>query len=172
MSEPSDDADRAWDEDPKDEPATSGEGEVHRVDTVPPPASGDAYSADTVIRDVPREALDAIRERRKNSEKRRAAEAAPKEPAAEKKAEAKPAEEPKEEPNKVDSKSSPAAVETVAAEKPAPKKASPLAAHSPAHTPKQTKVIEPPVTVSELTIALAAAIALIVIGFYVIGSAF
>src|SRR5665213_4183185 len=79
MSETSDDGDRAWDEDPKDEPAATParagrDSEAHRVDTVPPPASGDAYSADTVIRDVPREALEAIREKRKTSEKRRAAE--------------------------------------------------------------------------------------------------
>ncbi len=171
MSE--DDADRAWDEDPKDEPAvTSGEGEVHRIDTVPPPASGDAYSADTVIRDVPREALEAIREKRKNSEKRRAADAATSQPAAEKKAEAKPAEEPK----KADSKSPPAEVETIAMEKPAQKKAEAPAAHSAAPTTAKThantKVIAAPVTGSELTIALAAAIALIVVGFYVIGSAF
>ena len=35
-----------------------------------------------------------------------------------------------------------------------------------------SKRVVPPVTLGELTIALAAAVALIVVGFYVIGSAF
>jgi hypothetical protein len=169
MSEKSsDDADRAWDDDPKDEPAAeSGEAEVHCVDTVPPPASGDAYSADTVIRDVPREALEAIREKRK-SEKRRAAEsseALPKEqavttekPAAEKspnKLAGKPAEKPAEQ-----------TAAKPAAEKPIAKKVAAAVAHAPPRS------VVPPVTSGEILIAFGAAVALIVIGFYVIGSAF
>jgi hypothetical protein len=178
MSEKSDEADRAWDEDPKEEPAArSGEGEVHRVDTVPPPASGDAYSADTVIRDVPREALDAIREKRKSSENRRAAaivDSAAKElavtsdkPAAPEKAktestppksETKPAEKPPE-------KAAEKPAEKPAAAKPAAKTAA-LVAHPP------SRAVLPPVTSGELLIAFAAAIAMIVIAFYAIGSAF
>ena len=38
---------------------------VHRVDTVPPPASGDVYSAQTAVREVPPDVLDAIRRARK-----------------------------------------------------------------------------------------------------------
>jgi hypothetical protein len=147
--------DEAWDEDSKEEPeAQSGEGEVHRVDTVPPPASGDAYSADTVIRDVPPEALEAIRERRKNSENRRAAErvddaknaATSDAPAA----------------RQTEIKTPVVEAEIASDEKPIVKPA----AHAPSRAPL------PPVTASELTIALAAAVALIVIAFYVIGSAF
>jgi hypothetical protein len=174
MSEKSDEADRAWDEDPKEEPAArSGEGEVHRVDTVPPPASGDAYSADTVIRDVPREALDAIREKRKSSENRRAAaiaESSAKEPAV---TSDKPAalEKPKAESTPAKSETKPAEkspekpAEKPAASKPAAKTATPVA-----HPP--SRAIVPPVTSGELLIAFAAAIALIVIAFYAIGSAF
>jgi hypothetical protein len=176
MSEKSDEADRAWDDDPKEEPAAqSGEGEVHRVDTVPPPASGDAYSADTVIRDVPREALDAIREKRKNSENRRAAansessanaESSAKEPAV---SSDKPAEleKPKAEsaPSKSEAKPAEKPAEKPAAAKPATKVAAPVA-----HPP--SRAIVPPVTSGELLIAFAAAIALIVIAFYAIGSAF
>ncbi|MEO7111485.1 MAG: hypothetical protein ABI183_13685 [Polyangiaceae bacterium] len=170
MSEKSsDDADRAWDDDPKDEPvAQSGEAEVHRADTVPPPASGDAYSADTVIRDIPREALEAIRDKRKSSEKQRAAEssdASPKEPAvtteetaaekSAKEAAEKPAEKPAEQ-----------LAAKPAAEKPIAKKVAAPIAHAPARS------VAPPVTSSEILIAFAAAVAFIVVGFYVIGSAF
>jgi hypothetical protein len=175
MSETSDDGDRAWDEDPKDEPAaTSGDSEVHRVDTVPPPASGDAYSADTVIRDVPREALEAIREKRKTSEKRRAAEK--KETPAEEQSvvseetAVEAAEKPAE--KKEDAKAPPAAAATKSAEKNAAKAIEKKATAPAVHAPAQQKVIEPPVTLGELTIAFAAAVALIVVGFYVIGSAF
>jgi hypothetical protein len=37
---------------------------VNRVDTVPPPASGDVYSAQTAVREVPPDVLDAIRRAR------------------------------------------------------------------------------------------------------------
>lgn len=164
MSEKRDEADRAWDEDSKEEPAArSGEGEIHRVDTVPPPASGDAYSADTVIRDVPREALEAIREKRKSSENRRAAERVDlaKDSSTNDAPAAKPA----------DIKT-PVIVADVAdedEEKPISKKPVQFDAPS-AHA--HARFIAPPVTSSELTIALASAIALIVIAFYVIGSAF
>jgi hypothetical protein len=45
--------------------ALNSEGHIHRADTVPPPNSGDAYSAETVVREAPPEVLAAIRERRK-----------------------------------------------------------------------------------------------------------
>jgi FtsZ-interacting cell division protein ZipA len=166
MSEKSsDDADKAWDDDPKDEPAAeSGEAEVHRVDTVPPPASGDAYSADTVIRDVPREALDAIREKRKSSEKRRAAEsseASSKEPAVT--TEKTTAEK---SPDKSAEKPAEKAAAKPAAEKPIARKVAAAVVHAPSRS------VAPPVTSGEILIAFGAAVALIVIGFYVIGSAF
>jgi hypothetical protein len=44
------------------------EGQIFRADTVPPPASGDAYSAATVVREAPPEMLAAIRERKKLKE--------------------------------------------------------------------------------------------------------
>lgn len=176
MSEKSsDDADRAWDEDPKEEPpAQSGEAEVHRVDTVPPPASGDAYSADTVIRDVPREALEAIREKRKNSEKRRAAdsnEALPKEPVVTtEKVAAEKSEKSGATSNEKPAEEAAAKSPVKAAEKPIAKKVAAPVAQAAAHAPARAFVA--PVTSGELLIAFGAAVALIVIGFYVIGSAF
>jgi len=156
MSEPSDKIDEALaDSESEDEGrgVESSEGEIHRVDTVPPPESGDAYSADTVIRDVPREALDAIRDRKHASEKRRASAPAPTE-------ESIMAEDKKSADATVAEKKS-TSVETTS-----PRAKAPAAAHpSPSKGP-------PPVTGSELMIAFAAVIALIVVGFYVIGSAF
>jgi hypothetical protein len=38
---------------------------AERADTLPPPASGDAYSAETAVREVPADVLDAIRRARK-----------------------------------------------------------------------------------------------------------
>jgi hypothetical protein len=48
------------------EPSSPPEGEenVHGVDTVPPPESGDAYSAMTVVREAPPAVLEAIRKRK------------------------------------------------------------------------------------------------------------
>jgi hypothetical protein len=47
-------------------PAIYGDEEkaLQQMDTVPPPASGDAYSAETVVRQAPPEVLEAIRKRR------------------------------------------------------------------------------------------------------------
>ncbi len=42
------------------------EGDVFRADTVPPPASGDAYSAETVVREAPAEVLAAIKKRKRD----------------------------------------------------------------------------------------------------------
>ncbi len=38
---------------------------AERADTLPPPASGDAYSAETAVREVPADVLDAIRRARR-----------------------------------------------------------------------------------------------------------
>ena len=48
------------------EPSSPPEGEenIHGVDTVPPPESGDAYSAMTVVREAPPAVLEAIRKRK------------------------------------------------------------------------------------------------------------
>jgi hypothetical protein len=170
MSEKSDEATKAWDEDSKEEHAAqSGEAEVHRVDTVPPPESGDAYSADTVIRDVPAEALEAIRERRKNSESRRAAERAEEKLASDRPTPQKTAVASADESASASSEERPAS-EKPAAEKPIPEKSATKKTEHAAHPPSHA--VLPPVTAGELTIAFAAAIALIVVGFYLIGSAF
>ncbi len=47
--------------------STDSEGRINRADTVPPPPSGDAYSAATVVREAPPEVLAAIRERKKQA---------------------------------------------------------------------------------------------------------
>ncbi|HEX7663147.1 MAG TPA: hypothetical protein VF407_01485 [Polyangiaceae bacterium] len=57
-----------------DEPMSHDEDDAdheQKRDTVPPPAGeSDAYSAETVIRDIPREVLDVIREEKAKSEKK------------------------------------------------------------------------------------------------------
>jgi hypothetical protein len=41
--------------------ADEGTGNEHNIETVPPPASGDAYSAETIVREAPNDILDAER---------------------------------------------------------------------------------------------------------------
>lgn len=171
----SDPTDDAWDDVPKSAEQNPKSGEEHRVDTVPPPASGDAYSADTVIRDVPREALEAIREKKRvEREAEREARRAERDSL------------PKLSDSSEDDKAS---AKTVAAHvlpdssKPpaAPKPAAPPdaekapLAQAPARaTEAQPHVYKgpPPVTSGELLTAIAGAIIAIIAGFYLISSAF
>ena len=171
----SDPTDDAWDDVPKSAEDNPNSGEEHRVDTVPPPASGDAYSADTVIRDVPRAALEAIRERKRvereaeRSARKEATDSLPKLSGVGE-----------------DEKSS---AKTVAAhvlpdsDKPPIKSAAPAPAvvekapqaQAPAR-PAQAKPHvyngPPPVTSGELLTAVAVAVIAIIAGFYLISSAF
>ncbi|MEO8799783.1 MAG: hypothetical protein ABI551_17950 [Polyangiaceae bacterium] len=69
----------------QDGPLAHTEGDAEheqRRPTVPPPAGdSDAYSAETVIRDVPPEVLDVIRQEKAKSEKKLASEHLPSDPA-------------------------------------------------------------------------------------------
>ncbi|MEO8878584.1 MAG: hypothetical protein ABI461_23545 [Polyangiaceae bacterium] len=145
----------------------SAEREEQRVDTVPPPPGDeDAYSADTVIRDIPREALDAIRNSKQGTDLRKAMEQSgatqPSDTVS-----VIPDEEPA--PTKTAAPAA-AAKETLVADRKSVQKQS--AAHADHAAGHAAVVIAPPVTGSELIMALAAAVVLIVVGFYVIGSAF
>lgn len=170
-----DPTDDAWDDVPKSAEQNPKSGEEHRVETVPPPPSGDAYSADTVIRDVPREALEAIRERKRvEREAERAARKA--------ETDSLPKLSDSSEDDKASAKTIAAHVLpdsdkpplAVKSSPPAPLEKAPLAQAParPAEAKPHVYKGPPPVTSGELLTALAAAIIAIIAGFYLISSAF
>lgn len=183
MSDQSDSSDRndddAWDDgsngEASGESAKRASGDEHKVDTVPPPASGDAYSADTVIRDVPREALEAIREKKRLAASSEPIVADDDKPSAETKVAAPPKE--------LADMAVPESQKTTAKMKSIP----PGALRSDSEPPPAKEPVErfvrrpptaaryqgpPPVTPGELLTALAGAVVGIVAGFYMVSSLF
>lgn len=183
MSDQSDSSDStgddAWDDASNGEASGRSEkrasGDEHKVDTLPPPPSGDAYSADTVIRDVPREALEAIREKKRLAASSEPILAADDKPSAETKVAAPPKEladmaVPESQKTTAKMKSIPPEALESESEPPAPKEPVERFVRRP---PSATRYHGPaPVTPGELLTALAGAVVGIVAGFYLVSGFF